>query len=192
MVTTPAHAAVRLAGECVPIAVIARGLALPAEDVCDILRTALHEGLISRLPRYDWHPYQMGQLGPLGARSEDEVVADCMRYFKLTRLQASFCTALIRRNEVPKEVLHSIIRRCGQPNRETEQSIKMVDVVVYHLRKRLAKLGLEIKTLWSHGYYMEPAVRRRAQELLSDGQAQEASATVPAGGRVEDAGAPVG
>lgn len=34
--------------------------------------------------------------------------------------------------------------------------IKIIDVFICHLRKKLAPLGLEIQTLWGHGYRFVP------------------------------------
>jgi DNA-binding response OmpR family regulator len=52
--------------------------------------------------------------------------------------------------------------------------IKMVDVLICKLRKKIEPLGLEIETLWKKGFRMSPAMRTRAAILVRELAAEEA------------------
>lgn len=163
---------VRLADEEIPVGAIARATKRPADEVRDILHDAVARGAIIRIPRPDWHPLPRGERTVLSAvekLSDDTILHVCIRLFKITRLQASLFTLLIKRNEVTKEMMHHAIeqRRVKTAKACEETDPKMVDVVVCHLRKRLKAIPLEIKTLWGCGYYMSPVDRRTANEMIN-------------------------
>jgi DNA-binding winged helix-turn-helix (wHTH) protein len=42
----------------------------------------------------------------------------------------------------------------------------MVDVVIYHIRKKLLPHGLAIETVWGTGYLISPKHREEAIKLL--------------------------
>lgn len=168
---TYADIATRLADEEVPLRAIARALRTPSDEVRDVLRDAVGNGRILRVPRDDWHPHPHGTLAPVAAvaKMEDEdIIRNCKRTFKVTGLQASILALLVRRNEVQKEVLHQRIQQRRKNNKTDETDPKMVDVVICNLRKRLKPFDLKIETLWGDGYYMTPETRARAQQQIAD------------------------
>lgn len=156
--------AVRMADEGIPVRAIARACQHPSDEVREVLHDAKDRGLIAEMPRDDWPPTarRADRLPVLAARrmSDDEVTAACMRTFRLTKLQATLLSVLLKRGEVEKPTLHHAIehlrsQRTSQPSNLEETDQKMVDVVICHIRKKLRPFSLEIKTLWSRGYYME-------------------------------------
>ena len=183
---------VRLADEEIPVGAIARAMRFPIGYIYETLEDAKLDGRIIRVPQADWHPLGKGQKAPASTRwAEDELVFSCMRVFKITRLQASFLAVLIRRNQASRLTLHEINKRLSA-NKDRETDIKIVDVIIHHLRVRLKPFNILVKTLWSSGYYMEPDQRKRVHEMLSEhengGAAKEVEAT-PSGkaaGRPED------
>jgi hypothetical protein len=156
----------RLADEAVPIMVIARAVERPSDDIRLMVQEAIDCGTVLAMPRPDWHPLPRGGRPPPSRLTDEELVINCQRAFGLARLQASFMSLLMRRNEVTKAALHLVIESCRRPNQKFETDIKMVDVVICHLRKRLRPYGLKVDTLWSSGYYMAPNMRNRAQDLM--------------------------
>lgn len=170
MADTPPNIVIGLANEQVPVCAIARAMRVPAEDVREVLREALELGTIAEVPREDWLAGKFGQK-PVGFKSkqvsDEDLVYNCIRLFKVTRLQASLLAVLLVRTEVSKEAMHQVIEQRRKAN-TSETDPKMVDVVICHLRKRLRPFKLKITTLWACGYYMEPEHRARANQLLAD------------------------
>ena len=156
----------RLANEEVPVNAIARAVQTPSDEIRDCLQEALMYGTVLSIPRADWHPLQRGNRGDMAHQTDADWVINCMRTYNLTKLHASFLSILMRRNEVTKQTLHQIIESCRRQPTEHETDIKMVDVIIYHLRRKSKPFGLEIKTLWSSGYYMEPDMRKKAQDIV--------------------------
>lgn len=176
-VITAKSIAVRLADDEVPLRVIARALMLPADEVRDTLHDAVASGRIIRVPRDDWHPMPRGQLAnppdAVGKMDDEELIFNCSRLFKVTRLQAAFMSVIIRKNEVSKELLHQVVETNRKNTNDADETDpKMVDVVICHLRKKLKPFGLEIKTVWACGYYMEPAMRANAQAFINSHRAE--------------------
>jgi hypothetical protein len=160
------HIILALANEEVPVNAIARAVGSPSDEVRETIKEAMLYGRVLSMPRSDWHPLQRGNRGPMGKMTEEELIFNCQRTFKLTHLQACFLSVLMRRNEVGKEALHNIIENCRGPSQKAETDVKMVDVVLCHLRKRVKPFGLVVKTLHSSGYYMVPEMRKMAQDIL--------------------------
>ncbi len=178
----------RLANEEVPVNAIARAVQAPSDEVRETIQEAIMYGKVLSMPRSDWHPLQRGNRGENSKLTEEELVSNCQRTFHLTKLHASFLSVLMRRNEVTKITLHQIIESCRRQPQDEETDIKMVDVILCNLRKKLKPFGLQIKTLWSSGYYMEPDVRKKAQDIIlerlngeTDGAKKEASYPVGPG-----------
>jgi hypothetical protein len=173
-----------LADEGVPVRAIARSTQVPLGDVLDHLQIALGEGKILQVPKTDW-PIGKGQsrenrepqFDPFTGISETALETTLLRLFKVTKLQCSLLMPLLRRKEVTRQAMHETIetrRKLGAP--PTEE--KLVDVVICNLRKKLKPLGLEIKTIWSQGYYMETEHRRKARDLITE-HMQEAALQNP-------------
>jgi len=171
----PALIAVRLALEGVPVAAIARALLFPSGDVRETLQYHLDIGSIVEMPASDWAPTarRADRLPAfLGVIPEAVQLNSCQRLLKLTRLEAGFMLVLLKRDEADKDTLHYVIetqralRRSRLNNSETTDP-KMVDVVICKLRKKLKPLGINIKTLWGRGYYLNEESRKVAESILT-------------------------
>jgi hypothetical protein len=164
--------AIRLADEGIPVRAISRTLALPSEDVREILAEARDAGAIVELPRDDWPPnvsrnQRLPGLASLAAIDDELILLNLVRLFKLTPQQALLLLVLLKRREVTRKQMHAAIEsRRGGPKEETDK--KIVDVVVCKLRKRLKTFGLEIETVWAWGYVMPTEHRKKALQLLNE------------------------
>jgi DNA-binding response OmpR family regulator len=114
------------------------------------------------MPKDDWPPGSRRQdrcisVGtPLA--TEEGLKTAVIRFFKATPLEAAMFTMLMRRDEVTKVQLHSVIEACRDPNKETTE-IKMVDVMICKLRKKLVEHQIKIETMWGTGYFISKADR---------------------------------
>ena len=161
---------VRLADEGIPVRAIARGVQVPSENIRDVLHLAIDLGQIVGMPRDDWPvnvlrdnriPDSLGK----PKLDDEKTIFTIARLFKVTKLQAALFAVLIKRTEVLKDTLHQVIESRRKPNKE-ETDPKMVDVVICHLRQKLVPFEIEIETQWASGYYMTPAMRKKANGLL--------------------------
>lgn len=167
-------AAVALADEGIPVRAIARSLKIPGEDVYDLLNEALLEGRLFELPKDDWPPgtkrSQRAQTENTILNRDDETLRmGCSSRFKMTRLQAAVFVALLRRPELSKEHIHNAIEAI-RTSANAPTDLKMVDVVVCHIRKKLKLIdpSYKITTVWSMGYSLIPAARESALALLTE------------------------
>ena len=161
---------VRAANEGVPVAVIARIIQQPFADVSDHLKDALACGNISSMPAPDWPPTAKWSVRiPSIARSAqpEEMLFQCKKLFKLTKLEAAFLVVLLRTQYVEKEKLHGVIeeqraKRPLRPNKQETTDPKMVDVIICKLRKKLRNVdeGFVLMTSWGDGYYFEAVVKK--------------------------------
>lgn len=188
--------AARLAWDGVPINVIARGLQFPAATVRENLELSLAQGELTELPKADWPPTaRRADRGPAfnqtAPQHHDELLLACRKTFRVTNLQASFLVMLLRHADCTKEKLHTVVenlrlvRRADRTIGPDETNPKMVDVIICHLRKKLRKHGVEIKTIWGHGYSLDDADREAIFNLLGDpwngsAKAPEGAGQVPA------------
>lgn len=167
MISEPTvHIILALANEEVPVNAIARSVQHPSDMVRETIEEAILYGKVLSMPRADWHPLQRGNRRVTAELTDKEIIFNCQRVFGLTHLHACFLSVLMRRNEVSKPQLHQIIESCRKQPNNRETDVKMVDVVLCHLRKRIKPFGLFIKTLHSSGYYMEPEFRKKTQDIL--------------------------
>ena len=170
----PSHSAiaVRLADEGIPIRAIARSLHIPSSDLYELLRSAIQAGTILEIPKDDWPPgTTRSQRSPFnGTPLEDEhsLKCACARFFKCSPLEAVMLAAMLKRNEVTKQQLHHVIEqnRPGDPARD-ETDVKMVDVMICKLRKKLKEHDIKIETMWGLGYLIPAGDRERAIGLLT-------------------------
>lgn len=158
-----------LADEGVPIAAIARALKTPSADVREVLHDAAAAGKIFAVPKEDWPPSsRRDEREPAlitNLPDGEKFIMDCVRTFRVTRLQARLLSVLIRRPEATKQMLHQVVEQSRDPTKESTD-MKIVDVVICHLRKRLKPFALDIETIWSCGYCMSADTRRRAVQML--------------------------
>src|SRR5215831_3156669 len=164
--------AIKLADEGVPTRAIGRALHISAEILQPQFERAKLTGRLVDLPRSDWPPGtprrdRVPDLAPISDIDEDVLKAWIMQAFAMTAGQARMFLALIRRREVHRDQLHSIYNERDGEIADTE--VKIVDVQICMMRKLLKDKEIEIRTLWSFGYCMTTANRRRALELLLAG-----------------------
>jgi DNA-binding winged helix-turn-helix (wHTH) protein len=155
---------IALADEGVPIQSLARGTKTTSDEVRETLRFAIADGKITKMPREAWAPGLARDARiPDAALAEDDTrfVTGCIRCFKLTKNEARLLTVLLRRKEVTKEtLLNQMYTGPDVPE------IKIIDVFVCKLRKKLKMFDIEIKTIWAHGYCMTSEMRSRTMDTL--------------------------
>lgn len=166
--------AARLAYEGIPVRAIARAFSLPADMVREELETAKANGTIIEVPRDDWPPTgrRSDHLpAALANANETDLLLTIAHILNLTRLQSHFMLVLLKRDAVDKDTLHFIIEqqratRRNRPDNPDPTDPKMVDVVIWNIRKRLKPRGITIHTLWGHGYYITAEDRDKANTLI--------------------------
>lgn len=168
--------ATRAANEGVPIAAIGRIIQQPFTVVTNALKTALSVGRIAELPKADWPPAaKWSERLPTVPRSAnaDDVEFACRKAFKLTPLEASFVMVLLRYDCTTKERLHNVVeqkrqQRSSRPDSNETTAIKIVDVVICKLRKKLkaSDPSFVIETNWGRGYYFDPEVKKAIYDKI--------------------------
>ena len=168
--------AIRLANDGVPMMVLARAFKFPLEIVRSTLDDAFNAGSLVEIPRVDWPPTaRRADRLPSDAPvqfSEEQLKTKAQTVFKSTAVQSALLAVLLKREEVSKETLHMAIehQRMIRPQKpidiEHETDMKMVDVVICHLRKKLKPFDLTITTIRGYGFFMAHSDRRKALELL--------------------------
>jgi len=98
--------------------------------------------------------------------AEDHVTV-IMRVTGLPYYPSCILGILHRRNTVfSKEVIGQLVYgyrpECDQP----EHVIKIIEVFVHTIRKKIAPLGLSIRTVFQQGYTMDDADRRRLTAMM--------------------------
>ena len=85
----------------------------------------------------------------------------------LTAHEAKLLGVLCKRPAVTKDgIMAALYRDEGRD----EPEIKIVDVFVCKLRRKLTPFGVEIKTLWGQGYSMDAENKRRVAEAMAEEQ----------------------
>jgi len=161
--------AVRLAYEGIPVRVIARATQVSSDIIWQHLREARLAGQLLFLPRDDWPPGQpRAQRRPdracLRERDDDTLQVVLMQLFRLTESQARIMLPLLRRHAVRRALLYEIYDARGLMH---STDIKILDIQIHHIRKRLRPFGLSIETLWGYGYCMPAADRAKALKLVA-------------------------
>ena len=161
-----ASRAIALADEGVPIKAIARSLNISAANVYEYIQFAIADGRLLEVPRDDWPPHTRMQRTPQFMKMLPEEVRlfSCMNLFKIPRTQAVLLLALLSRPYAPREFLHSALQRNRKSEEET--SVKMIDVVLCNLRRKLRGLSIEIETIWGVGYRLTEVSRDAINNAL--------------------------
>lgn len=79
----------------------------------------------------------------------------------LTPAEATLLGALVARERCSKEILLEASRTSGLGYRRDEVEPKIVDVFICKLRRKLDPFGIQVRTLWGHGYAIDVADRDR-------------------------------
>src|SRR5262245_5834589 len=114
---------------------------MPAtDDVIALLKQAVEQGRIVVLPTM---PDQRSIAHALAYPPEPPIVVACCMTFGLRRAEARALIRLMESEFVSREELHAVISRSAKS--------KIVDVIVCHLRKKVAGHGITIETIWAQG-----------------------------------------
>lgn len=167
----PTHTAaivVRLADEGIPVRAIARAVQHPSENVRNIIRDALESGKIIELPLDDWpkNSARHDRIPGTAPLSDEQVEAGCTRLFTVTPMEAQILTTLLRRVDTTKQQLHTAITS-KRPDSDGPE-IKIIDVVICKLRKKLKAFSITIETSWGRGYYISQADRDSTFKSIHD------------------------
>lgn len=159
------EAAIRLADEGVPVRAIARSTRMAGEELYDVLKQAVDDGKLIELPKDDWPPGSKragrnSSQSPLLNLPDDTLRLACTQVFGVTRIQSAVVVAILRRPELTKDQIHNVIEAARKPGSEPTQ-LKMIDVVVCHVRKRFKEHHITLDTIWGIGYAMRPEERAK-------------------------------
>ncbi len=96
--------------------------------------------------------------------------------FRLTASERRVLAALYRREICTKDMLHLASSKGEHP----ETGLKIVDVYICKLRRKLKPHGLGIETIWGQGYRLatgtrEEIARLRAEEMADSGLLEAAA-----------------
>lgn len=83
--------------------------------------------------------------------------------WRLTASEARTLATLLERPECSKDAIMSALYR--DDGRE-EPEMKIVDVFVCKLRKKLAPYGFPIQTIWGHGYKLAPETKAAVRAAM--------------------------
>ena len=97
-----------------------------------------------------------------GLASEEEVVP---LIFGLTESESKIVSLLVKRGSATKEQLLTVVTRDVTGNLPPD--IKIVDVYVCKIRKKLQPFGIKIETMWGRGYAMTPESRQSVTRYLN-------------------------
>ena len=85
--------------------------------------------------------------------------------WRLTGSEARIFGVLLTREVATKQALLTALNRLHLAD---EPEIKIIDVFVCKIRKKLAPYGIEVLTRCGVGYYLDAAGKARTRELLGD------------------------
>jgi two-component system cell cycle response regulator CtrA len=78
----------------------------------------------------------------------------------LTAKEEEICRVLLKRSRVHREALHRLLYL-----QEPETELKIIDVFVCKVRKKLAPFGVVIQTIWGQGYTLAEGSREKLLAL---------------------------
>src|SRR5262249_16160350 len=96
---------------------------------------------------------------PLRNSNESSLVAICSLLLKLTRAESRAFVKLVKHNPVTREELHAAISHATE--------MKIVDVIIYRLRKKLSRHGIKIDTIYGLGYRLHKDARDKIRQILA-------------------------
>jgi two-component system cell cycle response regulator CtrA len=95
-------------------------------------------------------------------------VFECPPQFCLTANEAKIFGLLLKKPLVTKEFAVSAIYL----HKQDEAEIKIIDVWVCRMRRKLKPYGITIETVWGQGYRLPPESRAIAEKLLAEANQQ--------------------
>jgi DNA-binding response OmpR family regulator len=99
----------------------------------------------------------------LGIRIEVPLV------FGLTNQQAKVLGMLMKREIVTKEMAFTALYGLRTGGADVE--IKIIDVFICHVRRKLKPFEIEIETVWGQGYRMSPEAKAIASKVFEQANA---------------------
>ncbi len=182
---------IRAADEGMPVAALKRIFRLPDLFLRETLHNAIDQGKLVAMPREDWPPlvprdYRL-PLEPRVAANDNDNRSMLLRFarkFKTTPMEGSVLLVLLRRQSATRQQLHAATKKPERAEEETD--IKIVDVAICKLRKKIGPHGIVIHTLHSMGYQISEGDRQKAWALTME---VDHAGTVPP--RVSDLGSSV-
>jgi hypothetical protein len=138
--------AIRLAGEGVPLCAIARAIRVPSGELRQQLEAARLDGRLADLPPVDW------DRRPPRPCDHDRQALAVRMIFGATPAETALLLTLMR---------------CGSVAKQRFSAPESVTVQIHHLRKRLAPFGIQIISIWGHGYALADGDRERLLAMIS-------------------------
>lgn len=169
---------IRLAGEGVPVAALARAFQIGQREVSVVLKEAVGAGTLGALPPKDWEGGVATGKRTLTETVDLEAVerdAQQIRLaLRLTRNEARMLALLVARRNCTTAALHIAIS--GQHSK-----MQIVKVTMCNLREKLKAdertASIEIVTLFGYGYRLGDAGRRALRDLIGEGDHGSGTAT---------------
>ena len=141
---------------------------IPSSDLREQLHEALSDGRLLELPSDDWpvglpRDQRSLQISRMVRENREALHLVAMQLFGLhpERRPGAGEAAGDRARQPGSRCMW----RCHGPS-DPVSDIKIVDVAICSMRKRLEKFGIEIMTLWAYGFRLSSEHRRRAMDLI--------------------------
>lgn len=160
---------IRMADEGVPLRAIARCTKIPSDNLREVFQEAIDRGAILETPVEDWPAgTNRGNRSPAAVAmttlDDEQLRLYLQLLFKTTPQESAILAPFLRRPEVPRSHLEAIIAA----DRESGEvpDLKIIDVTICKVRKKLKPHNLIINVIFGRGYEMPKADRQRAVELV--------------------------
>ena len=141
---------------------------IPSSDLREQLHEALSDGRLLELPTDDWPPgcprdQRALQISRMVRENREALHLVAMQLFGLHPERRPGAGEAVgdRATSAGKRCIWRLSRTS-----DPVSDIKIVDVAICSLRKRLEKFGIEIVTLWAYGFQLSSEHRRRAMDLI--------------------------
>jgi len=112
---------------------------------------------------------------PLRSNPERSLTTAFCLLLQLPPAEARVLMKLVKHDHATKQEVHTAIAD-GNP----ASDIKIVDVIICNLRKKLASHGVKIVTIWGLGFKLEKSSREKLREILNAHGEDVIAATTPA------------
>lgn len=161
------HLLIRLAGEGVPVAVIARALRLPFAEVKAVIATAAGPAHLIDMPADDWLPgARVRALPPITAEARlryQRMAGRLQHALAMTSCEALFTAVLV------EDGIASLPALCAIAIPRSLAGAEIVKVHACRVRRKLTPHGVRIETLWGRGYRMPDASRALVRRVAGIG-----------------------
>lgn len=168
-----ADCAIRAADEGVPIGAIKRIFKPDYDFLREVLHDAVDEGRLIQLPAEDWPPRGSStsrepttSIHDLGG-DDQELFVRMARTIHTTQLESRVLLAILRRGHAHREQIYASVQK-GHVNPDDAPEMKIIDVVVCKLRKKLKPMGVNIRTLHAVGYELTDLDRNKLWALIRE------------------------